>query len=300
MRGVQAKAMAIPIDSEGWLAPGRYGNVTVIRHDLITKTTPYDAQIGGKPLGIVWHWAAGGYGAGHSNDVTNYTISESYNADRKASWHFFITKNGEIHQFAPVSIGTWTTGAGGKLYDPSLPSKERTMGNVNRATVGVETENAGVLLKGPDGHWYAWPYGDGAEGLSEVQARDKAAQGGIIFKSVYRVAPERAQAWSDGNVYDAWPAAQQQAAQEMARSVAAWAGWKDPRHIHYGHRTFYVKRDPGLLWMDGVLPSIERNIFGSAASSGSAGGSAGSGKAGVALLGAALGFSAVYLFMRRK
>jgi len=283
--------MAIPVDAQGWLVPGTNGRIKVIRHPQTPKTSSLFSFLNGKPLGIVWHWAAGGYGSGLSNDVTNYMISESANEGRKASWHFFVNKRGEIHQFAPLSLGTWTTGDAGKLYDPSVPSQVRDTGNVNRATVGVEMENAGVLLKAPNGGWYAWPYGVGAEGLSEDQARQKAAEGGISFKSGYRVDDSRAQAWRDGNTYDGWPDAQVEAAREMARSVAQWAGWQDPRHIHYGHRTFNPKRDPGLIWMDGVLPQIEQSIFGRKGS--------GSGGSGVAVLGLIAGFGLVALFRRK-
>jgi hypothetical protein len=292
--------MAIPIDAEGWLLPGQYGNIRVVRQPRTPKTSTYFDFLGGKPLGIVWHWAAGGYGTGNDRGVLNYMIAESQNTARKASWHFFITKSGEIHQFAPVSVATWTTGDAGKLYDPSVPSEVRDTGNVNRATVGVEMENAGVLLKAPNGELYAWPYGIGAEGLSEDQTRQKAAAGGISFKSAYRVDPSRGFMWTDGNIYDRWPPAQVEAAQEMARSVASWAGWRDPRHIHYGHRTFNPKRDPGLLWMDGSLPPIERSIFGSSVTGSAPGGSGGLPKEVLIGVGIAAVGAAVLLTRRRS
>lgn len=286
--------MAIPVDAEGWLSPGQYGTVRVVRQSRTPKTSSLFSFLNGKPLGIVWHWVAGGYGSGRSQDVLNYMILESGNTSRKASWHFFVGKDGSIHQFAPLSVATWTTGTPGKLYDPSTPSQVRDVGDVNRATVGVEMENAGVLLKGPDGNWYAWPYGIGAEGLSEEQARQKAAEGGISFKSAYRVDATRAEAWRDGNTYDRWPAPQVAAAEALSAAVAQWAGWRDSRHIQYGHRTFHPKRDPGLLWMDGVLPQISRRIFGGSAGGGGSGAGAGS-----LLLGLAAGFGAVYLLRRR-
>lgn len=287
--------MAIPVDAQGWLVPGQYGRIKVIQHPQTPKTSSLFSFLNGKPLGIVWHWAAGGYGSGLSNNVTNYMIAESNNEARKASWHFFVNKRGEIHQFAPLSRATWTTGTPGKLYDPSTPSEVRDTGDVNRATIGVELENAGVLLKAPNGGWYAWPYGIGAEGLSEDQARQKAEAGGISFKSAYMVDDSRAQAWRDGNTYDAWPDAQVEAAREMTRAIVGWAGWRDPRHIQYGHRTFHPKRDPGLLWMDGVLPQISQSVFGGG---GSRTGSGGPG-IGVAILGAAAGFGLVAL-LRKK
>jgi N-acetyl-anhydromuramyl-L-alanine amidase AmpD len=292
--------MAIPIDAEGWLLPGQYGAVRVVRHERIPKTSTLYSFLNKKPLGIVWHWTAGYYGSGKSRDATNYFIAESYNENRKASWHFLITKDGEIHQFAPVSVATWTTGRPGDLFDPSLETQVRKTGDVNRATIGVELSNSGVLLQGPDGFWYAWPYGIGAEGLSEVQAREKAARGGITFKSAYRVDSNRAVKWNDGNVYDGWPLAQVQAAQEMARAVSSWAGWKDPRHLQYGHRTFDPKRDPGLLWMDGELSRIQQNLFGRSAGGREAGDSSGgSGTLIASLLAAVVGVGAVY-FLRRK
>jgi hypothetical protein len=257
--------MAIPIDAQGWLVPGQYGSVKVIRHPPISKISALASDLNGKPLGIVWHWTAGGYGSGTGTESTNYFISESYNAAKKASWHFLINRRGEIHQFAPIYVGTWTTGSGGSLFDrvAGIPTS-RKFSDVNRATIGVELENAGVLLP-YQGAWYAWPYGIGAEGLSELQAREAAAAGKVAFKSAYKVDASRAVPWGDGNTYDRWPDLQILAAQEMSRAVAGALGWTDPERIHYGHRTFYSKRDPGLLWMDGVLPQIEKNIFGRAA-----------------------------------
>lgn len=284
--------MVLPVDAEGWLLPGRYGQVRVIRHPRTPKTSPLYAYLQDKPLGIVWHWTAGGYGSGRSQDVLNFMVAESANRGRDASWHFFISKDGAIHQFAPLSVATWTTGTSGTLYDPAATLSSRGVDSVNRATVGVELENAGVLLQGPDGQWYAWPYGIGAEGLSEAQAREKAAQGGITFQSGYRVDASRAQPWRDGNTYDRWPQAQVNAAEALSATVAQWAGWRDPRHLRYGHRTFHPKRDPGLLWMDGVLPGIERQVFGARAGAMGAGASS-------LLLGVAVGFGAVYLLRRR-
>lgn len=251
----------IPIDAQGWLVPGQYGPVKVVRHPPIKKTTAFYPDLGGKPLGIVWHWAAGGYGTGRGNEVTNYMISESYSPEKK-SWHFFINRNGEIHQFAPIYVGTWTTGSGGSLFDRvgGLPVWKK-YGDVNRATIGVELQNTGVLLP-HNNEWYGWPYGLGASGMSEVQAREAAMAGKITFQSRYKVDPSRAVPWSDGNTYDRWTDLQIIAAQEMSRAIAGALGWTDPERIHYGHRTFYSKRDPGLLWMDGVLPEIEKNIFG--------------------------------------
>jgi hypothetical protein len=252
----------IPVTSDGWLVPGTYGPVRVVRHEQTPKTMTLLPEMKNRPIGLVWHWAAGGYGTGLNNNVTNYMIDVSYNADRKASWHFFVNKRGEIHQFAPLTLGTWTTGTPGKLWDrvAGVPVY-KSVSNVNRATIGVEMENAGVLLPSGD-KWYAWPYGIGAEGMSEAQAREAAAAGRISFQSQYAVDTDRAQRWADGNVYDRWPPEQVFAAQEMVRAISAYLGWEDPERINYGHRTFHAKRDPGLLWMDKELPVIQRNIFG--------------------------------------
>lgn len=254
--------MPIPLDADGWLAPGQYGVASVIRHPKTAKTSTLYPELDGKPIGLVWHWTAGGYGAGTGNSLTNYMIAESYNDAKRASWHFFINKRGEIHQFAPVNVATWTTGAPGTLWSSAagvpVPKPVR---DVNRATIGVELENAGVLLPS-GGKWYAWPYGIGAEGLSESQAREAAAAGKVAFKSQYEVVPSRAIQWSDGNTYDAWTPQQVFAAQELVRALRGPLGWTSPEQVDYGHRTFYSKRDPGLLWMDGVLPGIQDAVWG--------------------------------------
>lgn len=288
----------IPITSDGWLTPGRYGSVTVVRHPQISKTSSLYATLGGKPLGIVWHWTGGNYGSGTGRASTDYMVATSYNDARKASWHFFINKSGEIHQFAPITVATWTTGAPGKLFDrvAGVPVT-RDFDNVNRATIGVELDNAGILLP-QGGNWYAWPYSASAAGMSEADAKAAAQAGRITLDSRYRVDASRAQqAVSDGVTYDRWTAPQVDAARELSRTVAQALGWKDPAHIHYGHRTFHAKRDPGLLWMDEVLPRIERDVF--------------SGKTGTpapvastsdlgALLGGAAVATGAYLLLKRR
>lgn len=259
--------MALPIDAQGWLIPGTHGGIKVIRHPQTPKTMPLAPDLKGKPLGMVWHWTGGGYGSGRDSGPTQWNIQASADPKHAASWNFYINRDGEIHQFAPASLGTWATGGPGTLWAKKggVPYF-RPIANMNWGTVAVELQNAGVLLpKGND--WYGWPYGSNASGMSEIGAREAALAGKINFDSRYKVDASRAVPWPDGNTYDRFTDPQINSAQELARTLAQYAGWQDPEHIHYGHRTFYVKRDPGLLWMDGVLPQIEKNIFGRAAGS---------------------------------
>lgn len=254
-------------DSQGWLIPSSEPGMKVELYST-TKTSSLAESVNGRPLAVVWHWAAGGYGREEdtSPNVTAYMIKDKDDLSHRASWHFFINKRGEIYQFVPLNRASWTTGSGGKLWDRNaigLPVW-RDFSDVNRATIGVELENAGVLLKRGD-TFYAWPYGSGAAGLSEVQARKAAEEGKIQFQSQYAVDPRRAVRFSDGNYYDRWPPAQVRAVEALSRALAQALDWKDPERIHYGHRTFYTKRDPGLLFMEGVLPEVERRIWGKGA-----------------------------------
>lgn len=287
----------ISISADGWLVPGQYGSIKVFRHPQTPKTMPLESNLNGRPLGMVWHWTGGGYGSGMSSGGTEWNISASADPAHKSSWHFFINRAGEIHQFAPASIGTWATGGPGLLWTKKAGVPYlRPFVNVNNGTVAVELQNAGVLLPSK-GAWYGWPYGAEASRMSEIAARDAAKAGRIAMNSAYKVDSSRAVPWADGNVYDRFTDAQIFAAQELARALAQYAGWNDPEHIHYGHRSFYSKRDPGLLWMDGVLPTIERNIFGrTARTSGAAAAVSG---VGAALVGAAV-VGAAYYFSRRR
>lgn len=280
-------------DSNGWLVPGS-SEVPVELHST-PKTTPYAKVVGGKPLGLVWHWTAGAYR--EDDGLTQWAISSSLDPSYKASWHFYISKKGVIYQFAPIYVGTWTTGSGGTLFDrvKGIPTQV-PFPNVNVATIGVELENSGILLK-QNGEWYAWPYANVLRGKSENDAREAARTGTIPFERQFRVRPARAIPWTDGEVYDAWTPAQQKAAEVLVRAVSDALGWTDPERVNYGHRTFYVKRDPGLLWMEDVLPGIQRRVYGRAAGESLARAAS---YANPIILGALAGVGLYWLLRRRK
>lgn len=280
-------------DSNGWLVPGS-SSVPIELHST-PKTTPYYKALGGKPVGLVWHWTAGAYR--DDDSLTQWAIHSSLDREYKASWHFYISRKGVIYQFAPIYVGTWTTGSGGTLFDrvKGVPVQV-PFDDVNRATIGVELENAGTLLK-QNGEWYAWPYASALRGKTENAAREAARTGTIPFERQFRVNPSRAIPWSDGEVYDAWPPAQQKAAQALVKALRDALGWTDPERVDYGHRDFYTKRDPGLLWMDGVLPGIQRLVFGRAAGESSARAAS---YASPVLFGALAGVGLYWLLSRRK
>lgn len=265
--------MALQFDKNGWLIPGSDSSIAVNTSIRTQKKTNILRLVGGRPVGIVWHWTGGNYGDGRQPWLRDWVLEAVVDPERKASWHFFIDRYGKLHQHASIYEGTWHVGMPGPVYVPGggQPIPVPVL-NVNQALLGVEMENAGILLK-QNGNWYAWPYGPGGTtctnkaACSESESFKNVAGGRVQFGERYKLSPARVVQWKDGVAYDAWTAAQIYSARELTRALKNALGWQLPEQVHYSHEQFipWQKKDPGALWMDSVLPGIERNVFGRAA-----------------------------------
>jgi N-acetyl-anhydromuramyl-L-alanine amidase AmpD len=145
-----------------------------------------------------------------------------------------IAKDGTVFQSAPLTRGAWHVGRPGVVNGQRFES-------VNRATIGVELENAGPLVVRA-GQYYAWPYFvDGARRHPDPRLR--------IAES--RVDERR------GLPFDGFPPAQIAAATELAGSLAAYFRW-GATALSYAHADFAAphKTDPGPLWMEELLPGV--------------------------------------------
>lgn len=270
--------MALKFDSNGWLIPGSDPKIDVNIEHRTSKTMPLNKTLlGGKPVGIIWHWTGGGFGDGKARFLEEWTVGAAVKPEPAASWHFYITKNGKLYQHAPLTIGTWHAGAppGNKVFIP-VKGDVGTMvplPNINTALLGVEMENAGILKsqKLADGKtaWYAWPYGPnlntctGKAQCSEVDAL-RGVKNGARFGEKYRVTDNRVIQLPNGKAYDAYTQAQIKTATELSRALKEALGWVSPKQLHYSHEQFLPtqKLDPGDVWMEGILPQIEVNVFG--------------------------------------
>lgn len=221
------------VGADGWLEEIASGFPPIARIPS-PRTQLLDGATGNRPLGIVWHWTAGvkqspGFARALAEEIRTWDKTK----DRPASWHVLIGKDGAIYQSVPFSTGSWHVGRPGRIGG-------QLFANINRATVGVELLNAGLLEK-VDEKFYAAGNNHGPE--DEVAA-DRAVA----------VANE----W-----YDAFPEAQEMAATRLLQALVIRFAWN--RDVcAYGHRDFDSPRklDPGPLWQDTVLPRVLDRIFG--------------------------------------
>ena len=103
-----------------------------------------------QPMGLVWHATGTVGGPGFAARLAHRIQTYRAGVDRPASFHAVVARDGTIVQCISLAVGSWHVGRpgeiGGRLFD-----------NVNRATIGIELENAGVLNE-IGGHLYAWPF----------------------------------------------------------------------------------------------------------------------------------------------
>lgn len=265
--------MALQFDSDGWLIPGSDPSIVVRTNVRTQKKYPgFSKLVGGRPVGIVWHWTGGGYGDGKAPWLRDYMLEEVVDPTRKASWNFFLDRNGVLNQHASIYEGTWHVGMPGIVYRPVAGQAVPVpITDVNRALLGIEMENAGILLP-QGGNWYAWPYGaggstcTGVSACSEAESFKNVVGGKVTFGDKYKLTPNRVTVWSNGTAYDTYTTSQVRVARELTRALKGALGWEVPEQVHYSHEQFIPKqkKDPGALWMDSILPDIERDVFGRA------------------------------------
>lgn len=200
------------------------------RHWPSARTT---GLVPGGPLGACWHWTGGGDPDALSRRIRalppppGATSAERARASKAgiepsaSSWHLLIGRDGIVRQSAALNVGTWHVGKRGRIGGRELI--------VNQALVGIELDNLGELERDGAG----WRAGD------------------------YRVDGGRAVEHVAGRVFDAFTAAQEQAAVEVVRALAERFGW-GRLQLGYGHCDFDAprKQDPGPVWRGTVLPRV--------------------------------------------
>jgi hypothetical protein len=218
------------VSSQGWLER-EPGDPEI--HRLPTVRTC--ALVADGPHGLVWHATGGVGGATFAEGLARRIQRYQRGVDRPASWHLLIARDtGSIYQSAPFSVGTWHVGR------PGIVAGAR-FANVNAATIGVELENAGPLMRRADGV-YVWPY------FRSRSSREPDPR--------LRISPERVEMLA-GVPYDRFPAAQIESARRLLLALTKWRRW-GRRQLGYCHADFAspAKTDPGALWRTTVLPRL--------------------------------------------
>jgi hypothetical protein len=231
--------MTLAIDKAGWLTTDAKG--PRIFYLPTVRTSSLETR---SPLGLVWHTTGGICGHGFAERLVRRIQTYRKGVDRPASFHVLIERNGTIYQCAPFLVGTWHVGRPGTIAG-------RSFTNINRATIGIELENAGPLISVRDA-FYTWPYYT-EPGAPAAERRPDPR---------HRVGRPRAMLFSDGKFYDGFPPTQIAAAAELLRALVDRFRLSRRAAAH-GHCDFTAgKTDPGLLWMRGILPRLLESALG--------------------------------------
>lgn len=197
-----------------------------------------------EPLGLVWHTTDERGGPGTAEALARSIQRYRPGIDRAASWHVLIAKDGAIYQSAPFSIGTWHVGVAGVIAG-------RWFANINHATIGIELENAGRLLRLGNAA-YCWPFY--ANPTAALQLRRPDPNCAVSLDRV--VATEK-------GLFDRFTVAQEASAQVVVRALVARYRWT--REVcMYGHVDFdpQNREDPGPIWRETILPRVLDRVFG--------------------------------------
>lgn len=243
------------IGADGWISDPQgvvYAKVPTRRTCKLTT---------GTPLGTVSHWSADPVDErGHADALyLARSIAELPPAGTKgASWHVLLDRDGALVQSAPFTVGTWHVGRPGVV-------EGRKLANVNDGTIGVEFENAGILLP-IAGEYYGWPFWNHSP---KDAARTPDPKLGpcpkyLIPKERVVVLPETAAAGLTfpAGAYEVYTEAQEATFQRLVEALMV-AYKLPPSAFLYGHAHFVpmtFKQDPGPLWLGQVVPRMLRAI----------------------------------------
>lgn len=226
------------LNPSGWLSPER----GVILCSTL-GTTPLDPR---GIHGVVWHWTGGpclgpGFETALADEISRGTP--------RASWHFLVAKNGRVLQSVPTTKGAWHVGrpglVGGQPVKLDTGQNEwrvqsgEMFANINKATIGIELANSGVLTQvgnsfrcdGFPGSPYALP----------------------VSRAVHH----------SGSWFDDFPPAQIKSATELLRAIVD-RHKLSPAACSAGHLMYDPTRklDPGPLWLERYLPQVLEAVFG--------------------------------------
>lgn len=246
------------IGNDGWLVEDVAGLPPVSRVPSV-RSTPFTVDLKA-PLGLVWHWTGGpakgpAYAQALADEIRGYNKLK----DRAASWHFLVAKDGRIIQSIQTDRGSWHVGRPGRIGGP--PQKTNTkweaitgwagrlFSNVNSATIGVELENSGRLMRDGD-KFYCWPY----------YIHPDHPEGGFDHRLEI---PRERTVLHGGQWFDDFQLDQELAAARLLTACLLKFKW-DRHAATYGHVMFDPARreDPGPVWLDVVLPRILDRVFG--------------------------------------
>ncbi len=135
--------------------------------------------------------------------------------------------------------GAWHVGTPGTIAGQKFD-------NINRATIGIELENAG-RLKPNKGKYYTWPY---------YKKNTK------IVDPALEISADRATKFPGDGIFDSFTEAQISSATQIVE-VLEKTYLLGEDNFRYGHVDFDPERkeDPGPLWKHIHLPTVLTNTF---------------------------------------
>jgi N-acetylmuramoyl-L-alanine amidase len=184
-----------------------------------------------KPLGVVWHYSCPVWMGFKTAEQVSQCITKNING---ASWHLMIDKSGSLFQSVSFNKGSWHVGKPGRIAGQDFV-------NINRATIGIELENAG-RLKLINGKYYTWPY---------FLEHEKEPDPKLI------ISPDRVQHYKDNLFFDSFTNEQIESTKELVLALSKTYSISK-NNFCYGHIDFDPdnREDPGPLWKFIHLPKI--------------------------------------------
>lgn len=239
--GGLARVGALRVDHRGWLLSE--GEAPLVKRFFTVRTSPLLVPT---PRGLVWHWTGGTGGPRYCERLAR-DVRQYRGGGPAPSWHLVIGADGALYQAAPFLEGTWHVGRPGAVGGQRFE-------NVNRATVGVELENAGRLMQIGE-RVYRYPYWARARGGAPKAPNPNLA-----------VDRHRVIDVPGAGLFDRFTLAQERTAALLIRALAKAYGLT-PEAFRYGHADFDAsqREDPGPVWMERHLPRALEAAFASGA-----------------------------------
>jgi N-acetyl-anhydromuramyl-L-alanine amidase AmpD len=238
------------LDARGWLVADAGDPSPVV----LLPSERHSSRLIPVPSAVVWH-VTGGRGDSPAAAARTVDRIRAYDKTDERSFHFLVATDGTIYQAVSCLRAAWHTRGTGEVRGHET--------HVNRATVGVELQNAGRLVWAA-GHCYCWPWFKRnvvGRYLRPLQSDPSCEVDGSRAVAV-AITPHRTR------FYDRFTDPQSTAAAALLATLVAAYSWLREA-CSYGHSDFDLRRrpdDPGELWRQVALPGILSWLFGSAPS----------------------------------